>query len=132
MDGWDNQSPPTTSVSEQRGYRAPVTHVEQTLCGIYAQVLGVDHVGVDDSFFDLGGDSLSAMRVVAAINSALDVELTLPGLFDAPTVGILSRQLGGAQRSIPAVSLPPSLKPRRGHALCELGAGVWGSARGWG
>ena len=42
------------------------------MAGIYAQVLGLERVGVDDSFFDLGGDSLSAMRVIAAINTGLD------------------------------------------------------------
>ena len=54
------------------GYRAPASPVEEILAGIYAQVLGVERVGVDDSFFDLGGDSLSAMRVIAAVNTALD------------------------------------------------------------
>ena len=42
---------------------------EEILAGIYAQVLGLERVGVDDSFFDLGGDSLSAMRVIAAVNA---------------------------------------------------------------
>ncbi|WP_415823741.1 condensation domain-containing protein, partial [Mycobacterium basiliense] len=51
-------------------YRAPVSPVEETLAGIFAQVLGLDRVGVDDSFFDLGGDSLSAMRVVAGARAA--------------------------------------------------------------
>ena len=54
------------------GYRAPVGAVEEILAGIYAQVLGLERVGVDDSFFDLGGDSLSAMRLIAAINAGLD------------------------------------------------------------
>jgi amino acid adenylation domain-containing protein len=56
-------------------YRAPANAVEEILAGIYAQMLGLDRVGVDDSFFDLGGDSLSAMRVIAAINTGLDAGL---------------------------------------------------------
>jgi hypothetical protein len=45
-------------------YRAPSTAIEEVLAGIYAQILGLERVGVDDSFFDLGGDSLSAMRMI--------------------------------------------------------------------
>jgi non-ribosomal peptide synthase protein (TIGR01720 family) len=72
----------------------PTTLVEQLLAGIYAAVLGVDDVAVDESFFDAGGDSLSAMRAVAAINSALDLQLSVAAIFDAPSAGDLSRQLG--------------------------------------
>ncbi|MGB8792756.1 MAG: condensation domain-containing protein, partial [Mycobacterium sp.] len=75
------------------GY-APATQVEPILAGIYAKVLGVDRVGVDESFFDLGGDSLSAMRAIAAINTALDIHLAAPTFFDAPSVTSLSQQLG--------------------------------------
>jgi acyl carrier protein len=78
------------------GDRAPATPVEHTLAGIYAQVLGVDSVGVDDSFFDLGGDSLSAMRAIAAINAALGSDLAVSALFDAPSVLALSERLGRA------------------------------------
>ncbi len=75
-------------------YRAPDSLVEQILAGIYAQVLGVDRVGVDESFFELGGDSLSAMRAIAAINSAFDIELAVSTLFEAPSVRRLSQRLG--------------------------------------
>ncbi|WP_231975426.1 condensation domain-containing protein, partial [Mycobacterium sp. E1715] len=67
-------------------YRAPGDAVEEILAGIYAQVLGVERVGIDDSFFDLGGDSLSAMRLVAAINTGLDTLLGVRTLFEAPTI----------------------------------------------
>ncbi len=76
------------------GYRAPANAVEEILAGIYAQVLGVERVGVDDSFFDLGGDSLSAMRVIAAINTGLDAGLAVRTLFEAPTVARLSPRIG--------------------------------------
>ena len=52
------------------GYQAPGSAVEEILAGIYADVLGLDKVGVDDSFFDLGGDSISSMQVVARARAA--------------------------------------------------------------
>nr|WP_305799926.1 non-ribosomal peptide synthetase [Mycobacterium sp. 1164966.3] len=57
---------------EYRGveYRAPGSAVEEVLAGIYAEVLGLDRVGVDDSFFELGGDSISSMQVVARARAA--------------------------------------------------------------
>jgi Beta-ketoacyl synthase, N-terminal domain/Phosphopantetheine attachment site len=55
-------------------------------------VLGVDRVGVDASFFDLGGNSLSAMRAIAAINTALVIDLAVPTLFDALSVRSLSQR----------------------------------------
>lgn len=75
-------------------FQAPQSETERVIAGIYAQVLGIERVGVDDSFFDLGGDSLSAMRVIAAINAALDVHLPVRTMFYAPSVRSLSEQLG--------------------------------------
>jgi thioesterase domain-containing protein/acyl carrier protein len=75
-------------------YCAPASPVEEILAGIYAQVLGLERVGVDQSFFDLGGDSLSAMRVIAEINARLDTRLAVRTLFHAPSVRSLSLQLG--------------------------------------
>ncbi len=90
----DTRALPAPDYRDDDHYRAPGTAVEEILAGIYAQVLNVERVGVDDSFFDLGGDSLSAMRVVAAINTLLDADLKVGRLFDAPTVARLAQQLG--------------------------------------
>ena len=77
------------------GYRAPTNAVEDILAGIYARVLGVQRVGVDDSFFELGGDSLSAMRLVAAVNTGLDADVGVRTVFEAPTVAGLAPHIGG-------------------------------------
>ena len=77
------------------GYRAPGNAVEEILAGIYVEVLGLERVGVDDSFFDLGGDSLSAMRVIAAVNTSLDAGLPVRTLFEAPTIAQLALRTGG-------------------------------------
>lgn len=64
-----------TPVFTATPFQAPQTQAEKIIADIYAQMLGLDRVGVDDSFFDLGGDSLSAMRLVAAIKAALGFDL---------------------------------------------------------
>ena len=90
----DTRALPAPEYTAGDQYRAPANAVEEILAGIYAQVLGLERVGVDDSFFDLGGDSLSAMRLIAAINTGLDTGLGVRALFDAPSVRRLSQQLG--------------------------------------
>jgi non-ribosomal peptide synthetase component F len=91
------------------GHHAPTSLVEQILTGIYAQVLGVDRVGVDESFFDLGGDSLAAMRATATINTALDANLEVTDLFEAPSVRRLSQRLGGHACPVEEVPVIPDL-----------------------
>ncbi|MBZ4323612.1 thioesterase domain-containing protein, partial [Streptomyces huiliensis] len=74
-------------------YRAPATPTEEVLAEIFARVLDVPRVGVDDSFFDLGGNSLSAMRVVAAVREAFDSQVGVRALMEAPTVRGIGRRL---------------------------------------
>jgi non-ribosomal peptide synthase protein (TIGR01720 family) len=81
---------------------------EGILIEIFAQVLGVDSVGIDESFFDLGGDSLLAMRAIAAINTALHTDVPVTAIFDARTARSLSGQLGthvNPAEVVPAVGL---------------------------
>ncbi|CAM5564395.1 Non-ribosomal peptide synthetase OS=Streptomyces fumanus OX=67302 GN=GCM10018772_70860 PE=4 SV=1 [Streptomyces fumanus] len=71
--------------------RAPRTPTEEVLCGLFGEILGLARVGASDSFFDLGGDSLLAMRLLARVRAALDTEIGIRELFAAPTVEALAR-----------------------------------------
>jgi acyl carrier protein len=99
----DGAAATAVSAPGQQGHRAPATLVEEMLAGIFTQVLGVEGAGVDESFFDLGGDSLAAMRTIAAINTALDTQLAVTALFEAPSVRRLGQRLGRHARSVKEV-----------------------------
>ncbi len=66
----DTRALPAPEYQDVDRYRAPASAVEEILAGIYAQVLGVERVGVDESFFELGGDSILSMQVVARARAA--------------------------------------------------------------
>ena len=127
----DRRALPAPEYTDVDRYRAPSTPTEEIVAGIYAQVLGLERVGVDDSFFDLGGDSLSAMRLIAAINTSLDADLAVRTLFDAPTVAQLAPHIGDGWRS---ARTPGPDGTARCHpaVLCPAAAVVPQSVRGRG
>ena len=69
---------------------APRNETEERLAGILQEVLGIDRVGIDDDFTELGGDSLLAIQVIARIRESFGVELKLRALFEAPSVAQLA------------------------------------------
>jgi amino acid adenylation domain-containing protein len=85
---------------------APRTPLEELLAGLFAEVLGVDRLGVEESFFEHGGHSLAAMRLSARIREALGTELPLHRVFETPTVAALARAIAGEARSDRSVAPP--------------------------
>ncbi|WP_128430374.1 non-ribosomal peptide synthetase [Streptomyces cyaneus] len=102
--------PGTVREDEEPGHEraAPRNAVEETIAAVWAEVLDTDAFGVDDDFFDLGGNSILSVRAVSRLRQALGVRLSPRALFDAPTVAALAARVApdeeGADTAIPLVS----------------------------
>ncbi|MFZ2510976.1 MAG: amino acid adenylation domain-containing protein, partial [Gordonia sp. (in: high G+C Gram-positive bacteria)] len=92
-------------------YIAPEGEVEEKVARVFAEILGVERVSVDASFFDLGGNSLSAMRVVTRVAEALDKQVTVRDIFDGPSVRELIASVAG--RPAPLRPLTRQTRPAR-------------------
>jgi non-ribosomal peptide synthetase component F/acyl carrier protein len=75
--------------------RVPHTPEEEILCGLFAEMLGLDEVGIDDDFFDLGGHSLMAATLVSRIRATWSIALSIDTFFEFPSVAQLAPQLRG-------------------------------------
>ncbi|MEV6135639.1 amino acid adenylation domain-containing protein [Nocardia sp. NPDC051990] len=91
----------------------PRTEVERVLAGVFAEVLGIDGIGVEDGFFDLGGNSLIAARAVARINAALGTGLTIRDLFEASTIATLIERFATDNPDASSPKLVPVERPQR-------------------
>ncbi|WP_229676088.1 condensation domain-containing protein, partial [Hoyosella rhizosphaerae] len=102
----DRKALPEPEFGGGRQYVAPADPVEGIIAGVFAEVLGVEQVSVTDGFFELGGNSLLATRVVARINDELDSDVDIRALFEAQSVrGLAERteQATSAGKRLPLV-----------------------------
>ncbi len=100
----DRKALPHVTRSGQRAYRAPTTDGERLLVGIWQSVLGHANVGADDHFFELGGDSLTAIHVISALPEGLS-GLTIAHLFHYPVLAELAAEIDKQGAPLP---LPPT------------------------
>jgi acyl carrier protein len=104
-------------------FQGPRNPVEETLAGIWAQVLGLERVGIHDNFFDLGGHSLLATQVFSRLRQAFRVGLPLRALFETPTIAALAAAVDTAQKAGPEPSPSRILAVSRDALLRRQSAG---------
>ncbi len=104
-------------------YVAPGNEIESALASIWQEVLGVEKVGIRDDFFELGGNSLSATKLVARVRESLQAQLEIRTVFRHPTIAELSRYLA---RSRPVAFEPvPNAMPQPDYALTPAQRRFW-------
>ena len=123
----DRRALPAPEFVSGVAYRAPRDRRERLLAALFGEVLGVTWVGIDDSFFDLGGHSLSATRLTARVRAELGVEVPIRALFDAPTVAGLAEWMGAHAGERAGAALTAQQRPSsasvHGRDATEVHAG---------
>ncbi|MTJ18581.1 MULTISPECIES: non-ribosomal peptide synthetase [unclassified Dolichospermum] len=103
----DRKSLPEPDLSAiQSEFIPPQTPTQEIIAKIWAEVLGIERIGIHDNFLELGGHSLLASLVISRLREALSLELSIASLFAAPTIATFSEQIGSS-----AQNLLPTLEP---------------------
>nr|WP_280345500.1 non-ribosomal peptide synthase/polyketide synthase [Nocardia neocaledoniensis] len=100
-------------VFEAAVFRAPTTPVEEIVAATFAEVLGLERVGLDDDFFALGGNSLTATRVAARLSAALESDIGVRELFESATVAALAARAETHSGTDRRAALVPQQRPER-------------------
>jgi amino acid adenylation domain-containing protein len=116
----DRGALPEPDLTADSARRAPRDGREEVLCRLFAEVLGLPEVSIDDNFFDVGGHSLLVVDLAARIRTAIGAEVTIRTLFDTPTVAGLAAALdsGGSDGSALDVLLPVRAAGQRSPLFC--------------
>ncbi|MFC8383116.1 amino acid adenylation domain-containing protein [Nocardia sp. NPDC057272] len=104
----DRAALPAPEFTAATTFRAPTTPIELSVAEVFATLLGVPEIGLDDNFFDRGGNSLLATRAIARIDQALSTDLVVRDLFEAPTVGSLAARVRPGSVAAPRPPLIPA------------------------
>src|SRR5213075_381050 len=120
----DRRALPEPELGSAHSHRTPRTPQEAILCSLFAEVLGVERVGVDDNFFERGGHSLLATRLISRIRATLNVEVAIRSLFEAPSVEALAARLSSEQEASRAPLVAVSPRPAE-IALCYAQRRLW-------
>ncbi len=125
----DRKSLPEPDLSAiQSEFIAPQTPTQEIIAKIWAEVLGIEKIGIHDNFLELGGHSLLASLVISRLREALSLELSIASLFAAPTIATFSEQIGtSVQNLLPTlepvprnIELPLSLTQQRFWFLDQM------------
>src|SRR6202166_4278484 len=129
----DRKALPAPAPRATRQGRAPRTPQEEMLCVLFAEVLGVERVGIDDNFFALGGHSLLATGLISRRRASVDGEIAIRSRFEAPSVAALAKRLDEAAAARPALvrlprpaEIPLSFAQRRLWLLDRVGGASGG------
>ena len=121
---------PDGEISRSHEYVAPRNPSEEILANIFADLLKLNHVGINDNFFEIGGHSLLATQLVSRVRQALNLEVTLKEIFVSPTIAQLEPRLREIKAAGSELSLPP-VEPRENGEQSRSLPLSWAQERLW-